>query len=155
MRFGQHRSLLELELTWPAKVQSGQERFVQFEITRSRPICNFSTSIGRGFLRNRRRAVADRPESAKLGDMSGLELLEAGDSEEAHGSFDLLREDLDRSIDPCSAAGHQSVQVGPTDHGQARTEGNTGDDVSARHDSGVDVHLDVGADLADDLWQQV
>ena len=56
---------------------------------------------------------------------------------------------------PGAAAGHQPVEVGAADERELRAEGDRGDDVGAVHDAGVDHHLDVLADLAHDLGQQV
>ena len=57
-------------------------------------------------------------------------------------------EDLDGPVDAVAAAGHQAVEVGPADQREVGAVGDRGDDVLAGHDPGVEVHLEVAADLA-------
>jgi hypothetical protein len=80
-----------------------------------------------------------------------FELFQA-DSEDRIVPFDLVAEYFDCSIDTCPSAGHQPVQVGPAHKRHPCAEGNTRDDVGARHDSGVDVHFHVGTNLAHHVW---
>src|SRR5699024_6484886 len=53
------------------------------------------------------------------------------------------------------SAGHEAVEVGAADEGEAGAEGDRGDDVGPVHDAGVQGDLGVGAYLAHDLGQQV
>ena len=56
---------------------------------------------------------------------------------------------------PAPSAGHQAVEVRAADQGEPRAECDRGDDVGAGHDAGVEVDLDVPADLADHVGEQV
>src|SRR5262245_43895986 len=81
----------------------------------------------------------------QLRDVARLQLSDGTDAEQAHGALDLVGQDVDGPVDAATAAGHQAVQVGPSDQGEAGAEGERGDDVGAVHDAGVQVHLEVAA----------
>src|SRR5699024_4659664 len=83
------------------------------------------------------------------------EFVDGGDLEEFHGAYDLFGEDLDGSVHAWAAAGHEAVEVGAADEGEVGAQGDGGDDVGAVHDAGVEDDLDVVADFAGDLGQQV
>ena len=56
---------------------------------------------------------------------------------------------------PGPAAGHQPVQVSAADHGEPGAEGYGRDDVGARGDPGIEVDLDILADLAGDVGKEL
>src|SRR5689334_926152 len=97
----------------------------------------------------------DRGEAAELGDVAGVQFGDAGHLEQLHCADDLVAEDVDRAVDAGAAAGHEAVEVGAADEGEARAEGDRRDDVGAVHDAGVDGDLGAAADGLDNLGQQV
>ena len=62
-----------------------------------------------------------------------------------------VRRIVDRLVDAAPAAGHEAVEVRAADEREARAERDRRHDVGARHDARVEVHLEVGADLAHDV----
>src|SRR5262249_62107107 len=96
----------------------------------------------------------DGGEAAELGDVAGVEFGDAGHLEQFHRADDLVAEDVDGAVDAGPAAGHEAVEVGAADEGEARAEGDRRDDVGAVHDAGVDRDLRAAADGLDDPGQQ-
>ena len=86
--------------------------------------------------------------------MCGVECVKRAGAEEAHGASDLLGQDLNCAVDSGSPAGHETVEVGASDQGEACSEGDGRHDVGTVHDAGVQMDLSVPADLAYDTREQ-
>jgi len=94
-------------------------------------------------------------QSLQLRDVLGLEFFDARDFEQLHGAHDLVGENLDGAVDALASTGHEAVEVGTANERELGPERHRRYDIRTVHDAGVDHHLDVVADLASDLGQQV
>jgi hypothetical protein len=72
-----------------------------------------------------------------------------------NGADGLVAEDFDGAVHTAAPAGHQPVQVRASHRREPGAEGDRGNDVGSGHDAGVEVHLDVPADLTNHLGEQV
>ena len=87
--------------------------------------------------------------------MLGGELVQGGNLQQAHGAAHLAGQDFDGAIHASLATGHQAVKVSAADQGELRTLGNRSDDVRAIHDAGIHSHVQILADFAGNLGQQL
>src|SRR5699024_7700053 len=64
-----------------------------------------------------------RQQPVQLRDVLRLELVERVHAQQLHRAHHLLGQDLDGAVHARAAAGHEPVEVGATDQGEARAEG--------------------------------
>src|SRR5665811_1371342 len=100
-------------------------------------------------------SAAAGDEAFELGHVFGVELVHGADAQQFHRPNDLALQDGDRTVDAIAATGHESIQVGTADERELGAHRDSRDDVGARHDAGVQMHLGVVADLAHDLGEQM
>src|SRR4030095_14306225 len=87
--------------------------------------------------------------------MLGGQLIERGHTEEAHGSLDLTSQNFDGAVYARAAAGHEPIEVGPSDESEPGAVRYRSHDVLAMHDATVQMDLDGVTHGSNDRWQKV
>ena len=88
-----------------------------------------------------------------LADVALVELLEAGDTEEAHDLLHLLLEELDHPLDAGGAVGGEAVAIEAAQPDPVGAEADRLDDIGAAAERAVDDHLRLALHRRDDLGQ--